>query len=70
VNSNDMELARATAAQEISGAILRAAGEAMQKHGNDPLGIPIVATGFVLAIRSITQNLDPKFRTLILEGLR
>lgn len=55
------EQAGAEAAQGISVALIAAAGEEMKKHGNDPNGMAIVATGFALAINAISRDLDPKF---------
>jgi hypothetical protein len=60
--SREMELARLQAVQDISSALCLAAGEEITKHGvNDPNSWAIVATGFALAVNSITKELEPNF---------
>lgn len=60
------EQAGAEAVQGISSALVSAAGETMQRHGDDPNGMAIVAAGFAMAINSINRELDPKFaRTVV-----
>ena len=66
---NAMADAGAEAVQEISSAILKAAGSAMQRHGNDPNGGAIVAAGFAMALRAIGKNIDPKIPAIVKEML-
>jgi len=61
--------AGAEAVQEISSAILKAAGAAMQRHGYDPNGAAIVAAGFAMALRAIGKNIDPKIPAIVKEML-
>lgn len=49
----------AEAVNEIAGALLRAAGDVLKSHGDrDPNVVPILAAGFVLAIRRM-DKIDP-----------
>ena len=52
--------ARAEAVQEVTAAVLKAAGAAMTRHGDDPCSGAIVAAGFAMALRSIGKNIDRK----------
>lgn len=54
-----LDNARAEATQEVCSALLKAAGEAMKRHGADPNGCAIVAAGFAMALRAIGKHIDP-----------
>lgn len=66
---SDGEIAGAETVQQIASAILRAAGEVMTSHGNDPNGTVIIAAGFAMAIRTMGENIDPKIPRIIAEIL-
>lgn len=57
--TNELDEARAEATQEVCAAVLMAAGDAMQRHGNDPNGGAIVAAGFAMALHAIGRSIDP-----------
>ena len=61
----DLDLARGEAVQEVTAAILMAAGEAMDRHGNDPDGHAIVAAGFAGALRRIGRHIDPNIPIVV-----
>jgi len=63
-------LSAAQAAQDVSSAILKAAGEAMKAHGPDPNGGAIVAAGFAMAIQAIGRDIDERVPIVVLEMLR
>lgn len=63
--TKDEELSGAQAVQDMGSALLRAAGEVMLVHGNDPNSLAIVSAGFVMAIREIEKNIDPHFRRVV-----
>lgn len=44
--------------QEIAAALCKAAGGVFAHHGNDPNSGAILAAGFVMALRSIGENID------------
>ena len=56
----DLEEAGAEAVQEIASVLLKAAGAAMQRHGNDPNGGAILAAGFAMALNNIGKHIDPR----------
>lgn len=66
---DDLTKARADATQEVCASILKAAGEAMQRHGNDPQSGVIVAAGFAHALRMIGENIDPTVPIVVREML-
>ena len=60
--------ALAQATLDVAMAILLGAGEAMKRHGDDPLGVAILAAGFVMAIDK-TTSIDPHIRHIVVEML-
>ena len=68
--SHDMEQAGTEAVQEIASSILKAAGAAMARHGDDPNGGAIIAAGFALAIEQIGKHIDPRIMDTIRKLLR
>jgi len=64
-----MDLVRGEAVQEVSSAILMAAGDVMMRHRNDPDGPAIVAAGFASALRSIGKHIDPNISIVVLKML-
>ena len=66
----EMDAARAEATQEISSAILKAAGAVMERHGDDPNGHAIVAAGFAMALKAIGKNIDPRIPAVVIEMLQ
>jgi hypothetical protein len=67
---SDMMLARAEAAEDVAVAMMRAAGEAMTRHGDDPSGVEILASGFALAIGKIADVIDPRVRVIVATMLK
>lgn len=49
------EITACETAQEIAAAVVKATGEVMTRHGNDPHGACIVATGFALALDAMGE---------------
>lgn len=66
----DLDMAAAEATQEICSSVLKAAGEAMKRHGNDPNGGAIVAAGFAMALQTIGKNIDRRVPIIVHEMLR
>lgn len=66
----EMDVARAEATQEVSAAILKAAGAVMERHGNDPNGVVIVAAGFAIALKAIGEKIDPRVPAIVAEMLK
>lgn len=66
---NELDHAQAEATQEVASAVLKAAGETMARHGNDPHSGVIVAAGFTMALRAIGKNIDPKVPLVVVEML-
>src|SRR3990167_1602227 len=52
--------ARLQAITDVYQMVLAAAGDAMKRHGNDPLATTVLAAGFTMAIRAIGEDIDPK----------
>lgn len=67
--SDQMETARAEATQEVCSAVLKAAGEVMKVHGNDPHGGVILAAGFAMALKAIGEHIDRKVPLTVYEIL-
>lgn len=65
----DLDEARAEATQEVAAAILKAAGEVMKRHGDDPNGVVIIAAGFAMALQSIGKNIDSRCPAIVAEML-
>jgi hypothetical protein len=65
-----MDDARAEAVQEVSSEILKAAGAAMGRHGDDPNGGAIVAAGFAMALKAIGKHIDCKIPAVVREMLK
>lgn len=65
-----MIAARSEATQEVCAAILKAAGGAMQRHGNDPQGGAIVAAGFAMALQAIGREIDQRVPLTVFEMLK
>lgn len=60
--TEEQHMSAAQAVQDVSSAILKAAGECMTLHGPDPNSPAILAAAFVMAIRNITEHIDPGFQ--------
>jgi hypothetical protein len=67
--TKDEMLSGAQAVQDVASALLRAAGEVMTVHGNDPNSLAIVSAGFAMAITEIEKNIDPSFRKVVVAQL-
>jgi hypothetical protein len=67
--STDLERAGAECVQEMSAALLHAAGQVMKRHGNDPCGGAIVAAGFAMALDAIGRDIDRKVPLTVCEML-
>jgi len=65
--TDQMTQARAEATQEVASAILKAAGEAMQRHGDDPHSVVIVAAGFAMALQRIGERVDHRVPRIVHE---
>ena len=52
-------------ANEIAQNIIKAAGETLQRYGNDPNSNAILGAGFFLAIKRINEYVDPNFQEFI-----
>lgn len=64
--SEDLLLrARGEAVQEVTAAMLLAAGEAMLRHGNDPKGHMILTAATVMFIDKINRGITPDFRAAV-----
>jgi len=63
--TDQMTQARAEATQEVASAILKAAGDAMLRHGDDPHSNVIVAAGFAMALRRIGEHVDAKVPVIV-----
>lgn len=68
--TDELTLAGAEATQEICAGVLKAAGEAMARHGNDPNSGAIVAAGFAMALQAIGESIDAKVPMIVREMLR
>lgn len=55
---------------EISQSVLRLCGEIMERHGNDPLAMAIVAGGLAMTINDITRHLDPSFAAMVMAAVK
>jgi hypothetical protein len=67
--TSDEMLSGAQAVQDVASALLRAAGEVMTVHGNDPNSLAIVSAGFAMAVIEIEKNIDPAFRKCLVAQL-
>ena len=67
--TKDEMLSGAQAVQDVASSLLRAAGEVMRVHGNDPNSLAIVSAGFAMAIQQIEKSIDPAFRLALLAQL-
>lgn len=67
---DDLKAAGAEAVDEICSSVLKAAGEAMKRHGNDPNGGAIVAAGFAMALIRIGEKIDARVPLVVREMLR
>jgi hypothetical protein len=67
--TSDEMLSGAQAVQDIASALLKAAGEVMKVHGNDPNSLAIVSAGFAMAIKEIDKNIDPAFARCLVAQL-
>ena len=65
----ELTMARAEATQEICCDLLKAAGAAMLRHGDDPQGITIVAAGFAMALQAIGKEIDRRVPIIVHEML-
>lgn len=54
------------ATQDVCAAIVKAAGECLTLHGEDPNAPAILSAAFVMAIESITKKIDPTFKQRLL----
>lgn len=68
--TKDEMLSGAQATQDIASALLKAAGDVMTLHGNDPNSLAIVSAGFVMAIKAIDREIDPHFKNALLAQLQ
>jgi hypothetical protein len=60
--NKDMVSAGAQAVQDISGAMLKAAGECLKVHGPDPMAPAILTAAFGMTVDSINSSIDPTFK--------
>jgi hypothetical protein len=63
------EQIEAQATQELCDALVRAWGDVMKRHGEDPHGVVVMAAGFSLAIRAIEKEF-PAFGTVLRELIK
>ncbi len=67
--SRDEELSGAQAVQDISSAMLKAAGECLKVHGNDPTAPAILAAAFCMAMNGIDRSIDPTFSNRVMQQM-
>jgi hypothetical protein len=60
----------AQAVIDVAQGLTLGAAEAMQRHGNDPNGAVILTAGFVMAIETISREIDSTFTFRLIEQLR
>jgi hypothetical protein len=66
----EIENARAETIQEVSYEILKAAGRVMQRHGDDPECLIVLAAGFTMALQSIGTNIDCIVPSIVVQALQ
>jgi hypothetical protein len=69
MTSDPMIEARTQAICEINGAMLKAAGDALARHGNDPHSAPILLAAVALFVKSIDKNIEPGFQRKVVAML-
>jgi butyrate kinase len=69
MSNDDMITARAEATQELASEICKTCGSIMTRHGNDPLGVAVLAGGIAHAITSM-DKIDPRIRIIVRELLK
>ena len=55
---------------EIMEGMMRAAGEALVHHGNDPNSAAILLAAYLLAIETINDKIDPTFKDNLIKVLQ
>lgn len=58
--------AGAEATMEVAFDMIKAAGEALKRHGPDPNSPAILGAAFCMAIDKITSEVDPQFKRRLL----
>lgn len=66
---DEMDEARGEATQEVCCAILKAAGDAMKRHGDDPRNGAILSAGFAMALQQIGKHIDRRVPLTVYEML-
>lgn len=58
--------ASAQAVQDIASAMLKAAGDCLTLHGNDPNNGAILGAAFCMVVEKVTEHIDPNFKRHVL----
>lgn len=63
--NEQMDMARAEAICEISAAMAKAAGLALERHGNDPTARILLTAAVAMFIENIDREIAPGFKKVV-----